>query len=269
MSNLSAIVEIEYRSNLADFVDLVSLRIMNQTIRLPLFLSLIAAAALVGCSSSNESASKAVDLFDGKTLSGWQNFGGGKFFVENGEIVGETAPILPNSFLATEKMYGDFELEVEFLVDPLLNSGIQIRSHVYEEETTTIRWGGRFKADGTKDVRERVWEKGRFWGYQVEIDPTERAWSGTLYEEGARGFLHTPGENEEGMKAFKPNEWNHFKIVAKGDHFQTWLNGVQVADVHDDDQASGYIALQLHGIGNNKQKVGKQVRWRNIKLTEL
>ncbi len=234
-----------------------------------IFLSALILTVTLALSGCGDTSSKVVELFDGKTLNGWQNFGGGKFFVEEGAIVGETAPLLPNSFLATEKEYGDFELEVEFLIDPLLNSGIQIRSHVYDEETTTMRWGGKFKADGSKDVVERVWEKGRFWGYQIEIDPTDRAWSGTLYEEGARGFLHTPGESEEAMKAFKPSQWNHFRIIAKGDRFQTWLNGVPVADVRDEDQASGYIALQLHGVGKNAEKVGKQVRWRNIKLTEL
>ena len=227
------------------------------------------ALSLAACSSSDEPATETVDLFNGSTLDGWQNFGGGKFYVEDGTIVGEAAPDLPNSFLATNEMYGDFELEVEFKVDPLLNSGIQIRSHVYEEETTTVRWGGTFKPDGSRNVKDRVWEKGRFWGYQIEIDPTDRAWSGTLYEEGARGFLHTPGEDEAAKKAFKGGEWNHFRIIANGDHFQTWLNGVPVADVHDDDQASGYIALQLHGIGNNKEKIGEKVRWRNIKLKSL
>jgi len=223
--------------------------------------------AILACSPSPNS--ETVELFDGKSLEGWQNFGGGKFYVEDGAIVGEAAPGLPNSFLATDKMYDDFELEVEFKIDPLLNSGIQIRSNVYDKETTTIRWGGRFREDGSKDVRERTWEAGRFWGYQVEIDPTDRGWSGTLYEEGARGFLHTPGENEEAKKAFKPGEWNHFRIIADGDHFKTWLNGVPVADVRDSNQATGYIALQLHGIGNNKEKIGQKVRWRNIKLKEL
>lgn len=222
---------------------------------------------LAACSTSTKE--NVVELFDGQSLDGWQNFGGGKFYVEDGAIVGEAAPDLPNSFLATEEMYGDFELSVEFKVDPLLNSGIQIRSHVYDKETTTIRWGGRFNDDGSKDVRERVWEKGRFWGYQIEIDPTDRGWSGTLYEEGARGFLHTPGEDETAKEAFKSGEWNHFRIIANGDHFQTWLNGVPVADVHDDDQASGYIALQLHGIGKNKEKIGQKVRWRNIRLKHL
>ena len=131
-------------------------------------------ALLVSCSpptnaelGSGNVAAEAVDLFDGETLNGWQNFGGGNFYVEDGTIVGEAAPGLPNSFLATNEMYGDFELEVEFKVDPLLNSGIQIRSKTYPEETTTMRWGGRFKEDGSKDIIEKVWEKDRFWGYQI------------------------------------------------------------------------------------------------------
>ena len=221
------------------------------------------------CCPADRAPSKAVDLFDGESLEGWQNFGGGNFYVEDGAIVGQATMGLPNSFLATDAMYDDFELEVEFLVDPLLNSGIQIRSNTYQAETSTTRWGGRFKPDGSKDTRERVWPAGRFWGYQIEIDPTERAWSGTVYEEGGRGFLHPPGENEEAKKAFRQGEWNHFRIIAHGDHFQTWLNGVPVADVHDDLTATGYIALQLHGIGNNAEKEGIKVRWRNIRLTEL
>ncbi len=223
---------------------------------------------MTGCGSSGGESS-GVALFDGETLDGWQNFGGGNFYVADGAIVGEAAPGLPNSFLATNEQYDNFELEVEFKIDALLNSGIQIRSGTYAEETKTVRWGGRFKPDGSRDVKDRVWEKGRFWGYQIEIDPTERAWSGTVYEEGGRGFLHTPGENETGMKAFKPDDWNHFRIVANGDRFQTWLNGVPVADVRDDLTATGYIALQLHGIGKNKEKIGQKVRWRNIQLTEL
>ena len=49
---------------------------------------------------------------------------------------------------------------------------------------------------------------------------------------------------------------------------QTWLNGVPIADVHDDMTPTGYIALQLHGIGNNTEKIGQKVRWRNIILTQ-
>tara|TARA_Y100000588_G_scaffold360708_2_gene420865 strand:- start:3132 stop:3854 length:723 start_codon:yes stop_codon:yes gene_type:complete len=231
--------------------------------------SFLLVLGLTACSPIQELDEGPINLFNGTDLAGWQNFGGGKFFVEDGTIVGESAPGLPNSFLATEKMYPDFELEVEFKIHPLLNSGIQIRSNTYAEETTTIRWGGRFKTDGSRDVRERVWGKGRFWGYQVEIDPTDRNWTGTLYEEGARGFLHNPNEATAPEGTFKPYEWNHFRIVAKGDRMQTWLNGVAIADVQDDLTSTGYIALQLHGIGNNKEKIGKKVSWKNIKLTKL
>jgi hypothetical protein len=231
-------------------------------------ISTLALPFLVACSPSKDSTSNAIELFNGTSLDGWQNFGGGKFYVEDGMIVGEAAAGFPNSFLATNEMYQDFELNVDFKVDPLLNSGIQIRSNVYPEETTTIRWGGTFKEDGTKDVKERVWEKGRFWGYQVEIDPTDRGWTGTLYEEGARGFLHNPDQDKAPAGTFKPNEWNHFRIVVKGDHFQTWLNGVAVADVHDSFTPTGYIALQLHGIGNDKEKIGEKVWWKNIRLTQ-
>ena len=216
-----------------------------------------------------KSNSQAVDLFDGETLEGWQNFGGGKFFVEDGAIVGEAAPNLPNSFLATKTKYQDFELEVEFKVDPLLNSGIQIRSNTYPEETTTMRWGGKFKEDGSKNLAERVWEKDRFWGYQIEIDPSARAWTGTLYEEGGRGFLHSPDEAKAPAGTFKAEDWNRLRIVVKGDHFQVWLNGVQTADVHDGLTPTGYIALQLHGIGKNKAKIGQKVRWRKIRLKSL
>ncbi len=216
--------------------------------------------------ASDEKAAprKVVELFDGKTLEGWKNFGGGKFYVEDGAIVGEAAPGHPNSFLATEKTYGDFELEAEFKIDPLLNSGIQIRSKVYDKETKTVRWNGRLKADGSKEVSDRVWEKGRFWGYQIEIDPSDRGWTGALYEEAGRGYLHAPDKSS----AFRPNEWNKLRIIADGDHFRTWLNGVPIVDMRDGLTAEGHIALQLHGIGKNREKAGQKIRFRNLRLLQ-
>ncbi len=232
----------------------------------------LAAAALtltfitLGCSPQQQE-SPIIELFDGESLDGWVNHGGGNFYVKDGAIVGEATTGLPNSFLRTEQTYDNFELTLEMRIDPLLNSGIQIRSNIYSEPTTTMRWGGQLNEDGTKaGLQERTWEAGRFWGYQVEIDPTSRGWSGALYEEGARGFLHPPGNHEEALKL---NAWNTYRIIANGDHFQTWINGVPIADVHDDATASGYIALQLHGIGQNKEKIGQTVRIRNVQLKQL
>jgi len=225
--------------------------------------------ALIGCRSEVEPQAEeeagVVELFDGESLDGWRNFGGGNFYVEEGAIVGEATTGLPNSFLATEETYDDFELEVEFKVDPRLNSGVQIRSNVYPEETTTTRWNGRFDEDGERQLSERVWEEGRFWGYQVEIDPSERGWTGALYEEAGRGFLHAPEKTD----AFKPGAWNHFRILADGETLKTWLNGEPVAEVEDDLTARGHVALQLHGIGNNEEKEGATVQWRGLRLREI
>ena len=71
-------------------------------------------------------------LFDGKSLAGWKQHGGkAKYRVEEEQIVGSSVPNTSNSFLCTEKEYGDFILELEFKVHPQLNSGVQIRSQVF------------------------------------------------------------------------------------------------------------------------------------------
>lgn len=236
---------------------------INRALIVTLLVSVLLPVVGIGSPRSDQSF---VELFDGKTLDGWQNFGGGKFYVDNGEIVGDSLPGFPNSFLATKDRYDNFELEVDFMIDPLINSGIQIRSDVYAEKTTTVRWGGQLKPDGSKDVRTVTWDKGRFWGYQVEIDPAEKCWTGSVYEEAGRGFLQTPVST---AKLYHFEKWNHFRILANGGRIQTWLNGTLVADLQDDLTPTGYIALQLHGVANFKEKVGQKVRWKNIRVRAL
>lgn len=214
-------------------------------------------------------ASETVKLFDGKTLDGWFKHGGGKFYVEDGAIVGETVVGLPNSFLATERTFRNFVLEVDFKVDPALNSGVQIRSNIYSQATTTRRFGGTYDQNGTPIVREITWPEGRFWGYQIEIDPTPRGWTACVYEEGGRGFLHPPGEIKAVNQVFKADDWNHLRIDANGGRIRTWLNGLPVVDIFDTLTAEGFIGLQLHGIRNDEKKAGKKVRWRNLRLTEI
>jgi hypothetical protein len=210
-----------------------------------------------------------ITLFNGSDLDGWVNYGGGKFYVEDECIVGEALIGLPNTFLHTENKYQNFELEFDVKLDTVLNSGVQIRSNIYQKNTETIRWGGRFNENGEKMTIDRKWTAGRFWGYQIEIDPTSRSWTGAIYEEGGRGFLHTPGINDAVKTAFKPLEWNHLKVRVKDNHIQSWVNGVMVGDVYDDLTSNGYIALQLHGIGKNSLKANKKIRWKNIQMKPL
>jgi len=198
-------------------------------------------------------------IFDGKTLEGWVQAGGkATYKVEDGAVVGTAVPKTPNSFLCTRKQYGDFVLELEFKVDPSLNSGVQIRSHVYEKDTMVeIRGKKREKKAGT------------VYGYQVEIDPSERAYTGGLYDEARRGWLNDLKDNEAAREAFRQGKWNKFRIICKGDSIKTWVNGVPAAELKDSMTARGFIALQVHGVGKHKDRVGKQVRWRNIRLKEL
>src|SRR5437868_15098297 len=178
-----------------------------------------------------------VQLFNGKDLDGWVQRGGkAKYRAEDGQIVGASVPNTGNSFLCTKRDYADFILELEFKVDPPLNSGVQVRSHCFEEEKTVELAG--------KKVRIPA---GRVHGYQVEIDPSDRAWTGGIYDEGRRGWLVKLEDNERARKAFKHNEWNHFKIECKSDSIKTWLNDVPAADLKDNITPKGLIALQVHG----------------------
>jgi hypothetical protein len=196
-------------------------------------------------------------LFNGKNLDGWVQRGGkAKYHVEEGQIVGTCVPNTGNSFLCTKRNYADFILELEFKVNPKLNSGVQIRSHCFDEKKT-------LEANGKKITIPA----GRVHGYQVEIDPSERAWTGGIYDEGRRGWLNDLKKNEAARKAFKQNEWNTFRIECRGDSIKTWLNGVAAADLKDAMTPSGFIALQVHAVG--KEEEPREVRFRNLRLKEL
>lgn len=228
----------------------------------------LATLALAGCAGAGTGAGAAEDgwrpLVDGRTLDGWYVQGPqGGFTVEDGMIVGTTAPnTVGTSFLVTEDQYDDFILEADVKIDPGINSGIQIRSHVHERDTTTTYLSGRLER------RERDWPAGKVYGYQVEVDPSERAWTGGFYEEGLRGWLQPLTENPAARAAFRPGEWNTLRIEARGDHFRTWVNGVPAADHRDDRAREGFIGLQLHAVGN-PEHVGKKVYWRNLRIREL
>lgn len=179
-----------------------------------------------------------VSLFDGKSLDGWRKTGGGATYrIEGDAIVGEVGPGA-NTFLCTKKTYGDFIFKVEMKLDVPGNSGIQFRSHQ--------RHGN-----------------GRVFGYQCEIDPSERAWSGGIYDESRRGWLFPLKDHPKAQKAFKLNGWNEYVIQAIGPALKTWINGVPCADLIDTADLEGFIALQVHA--------GKQgrIRWRNIRIKDL
>ncbi|WP_409187220.1 DUF1080 domain-containing protein [Antarcticibacterium sp. 1MA-6-2] len=197
----------------------------------------------VSCSDSKKETNKGIALFNGEDLQGWTQKGGEAVYkIEDDVIIGETVSNTPNSFLTTDKMYDDFILELEYKVDPSMNSGIQIRSN---------------SLPGYQD--------GRVHGYQVEIDPSERAYSGGIYDEARRGWLVNLDNNQKAQQAFKQNEWNKVRVEAIGDTIKTWLNDVPAAYLIDDMTPEGFIALQVHSIGNEEEP-GKHIMWKNIRI---
>lgn len=193
--------------------------------------------------SCKQQGSEWKDLFNGKNLDGWVKLNGtAEYRVEDDMIVGVSEMNTPNTFLATTETYGDFILEFDFKVDDGLNSGVQFRSLSLPE-----------------------YNNGRVHGYQFEIDPSDRSWTGGVYDEARRGWIYPMNYNPEGENAFKKGEWNSARIEAIGNSIRTWVNGVECANLLDNTTTEGFIALQVHSI-NNEELAGKTVSWRNIRI---
>jgi len=213
------------------------------------WISILTAALLTGSTST---ADEWNELFNGKDLSHWENpYDWGKAEIVDGEIHLTTEK--SKWFLSTVKEYSDFIFEVEVkMPEGTCNSGFMFRSHK---------------------------SKNRIFGYQAEVDPSGRKWSGGLYDEGRRGWFISPNrdhaESEEAKKesiaafreragdCFKRHGWNKYRIECRGDHIRISVNGVTTTDVHDQKDAKGYIALQHHG------EKGQIYRFRNIRIMEL
>jgi hypothetical protein len=183
-------------------------------------------------------------LFDGQTLNGWKTLGGGADYkVIDGTIVGSSRPGVPNSFLVTEKTFGDFILDFDVRQDVgPTNSGVQFRSLSTPE-----------------------FENGRVHGYQTDIDPSERQWSGGIYEEAQRGWFYTGEMNPPGKTLYRFGQWNHYRIEAIGPRLRVWINEKPAADVIDAATASGFIGLQVHSI-EKPEDAGRTTTWKNLDI---
>jgi hypothetical protein len=197
-------------------------------------------STFIGQSQKNAPKPSWESLFNGKNLKGWTQLNGtAKYTVKDGTVIGSTVLGSPNSFLCTDKLYSNFILEFEVKVDESLNSGVQIRS------------------ESTKE-----YQNGRVHGYQIEIDPSTRAWSAGIYDEGRRGWLNTLDKNKTAGAAFKHNDWNKYRVEAIGDTIRTWINGVAAANLVDDMTPTGFIALQVHSV----KAADLHVTWKNIRI---
>ncbi|PRY90404.1 uncharacterized protein DUF1080 [Mongoliibacter ruber] len=218
-----------------------------KAIKLIYFLTLISILTY-SCQSptNNKQEDGWTDLFNGKDLSGWKTvMGAADFQVEDDVIIGFAKANTPNTFLVTEEDYTDFILELDLKIENLSsNSGVMVR--------------GQFDPSARDG-------NGLVYGYQIEADPTERAWSGGLYDEARRGWLYPLDLNPDAKSAFKMNEWNHYRIEAIGNEIKTWINGQEVSYVVDEMDTKGHIGLQVHSI-NNPDDEGNKTYFRNVRV---
>jgi hypothetical protein len=176
-------------------------------------------------------AGAAEDLFDGKTLKGWD--GDVKWWrVEEGAITGGslTQKVPQNMFLATAKSYSNFDLTLKLKLTGvpgtgMINSGVQLRS---------------LRVPGSTEMS----------GYQV--DAGEGYW-GKLYDESRRRkVIGEPVDPAAAESAVKKDQWNDYHIRAEGPRIRAWINGVATVDYTETEPniaQDGFIALQIHGGG--------------------
>lgn len=204
---------------------------------------LLLTAMIMMLASCTQQGPNWIDLFNGENLEGWEKLNGtAEYRIGDNTIIGISEMNTPNTFLATTATYGDFILEFDFKVDDGLNSGVQFRSLSLPE-----------------------YNNGRVHGYQFEIDPSDRAWTGGVYDEARRGWIYPLNYNPEGQQAFMNEVWNSARIEAIGNSIRTWVNGVECSNLLDNTTSEGIIALQVHSI-NNEELAGKTVSWRNIRI---
>lgn len=214
---------------------------------LKLTFSILSIFVLIGCSSPPKEAEDGwKNLFTGTDLSGWKAVAGtATFEVVDSTIVGTSVAGSPNTFLVADGMFTDFILELDLKVEHTTsNSGVMAR--------------GQFDPAAREG-------QGLVFGYQIEADPSQRAWSGGVYDEARRGWLYPLDLNPAAKSAFKIGEFNHYRIEAIGDEIKTWINGQAVAYVVDDMDSIGFVALQVHSVRDSSE-AGRKTYFKNVKI---
>lgn len=219
----------------------------GEGIFVPRLVALILSAMLLSAGTAQSQSGRGDpwrDITPRAGLAGWHMAGGDAVFsAANGELIGSAAPGPNNSWLVSNEDFGDFILEFEARTDLALNSGVMIRGQSRPE-----------------------YRDGVVFGYQAEIDPSSRRWSGGIYDEQRRAWLYTLGRNEAARRAFRPGQWNRYRVEAIGDRLRTFVNGVPAADIVDEADARGFIAFQVHAISDEQAAKGASVRFRRVRV---
>jgi hypothetical protein len=204
---------------------------------------LLIALLSISVSSCNKTETQAwQDLFNGENLDGWVIKDGlAEAWVEDRMIVSEQTDSLNFTYLVFDQEFSDFILEIEAKLTGPLNSGVLIRG-----------------------ISDPDMLNGRIQGFQMEIDQTERKWTGGIYEELGRKWL-TPLEGmEEALEAYTVSDWNHYRIEAIQDTFKIWVNGIPTTHLIDGKTAKGMIGFQIHKLAPDVEP--DTLRIKNVRI---
>lgn len=173
------------------------------------------------------------EIFDGKSLNGWEIVGGGRWTAEKGVLSGECKQADEQGILVYKDPVKDFTASLEFRISEG-NSGFYFRT-------------------------ERIAEQPLVKGMQAEIDAIDDV--AGIWETAGRGWVFKPTPELHAKTGFKPGEWSKMEVSAIGSHYKVTLNGQTVTDIEDPvGRREGYVALQLHG------GMDMKVDFRRIKL---
>ena len=247
-------------------ITIPKLKMIRKTLTLVLCLFGFACAESKN-SESKDTKMKATPLVECAKFQNWQNiypYGEAKLKDQEVHLISGGG----NWFYLTKRKYKDFILEAEIKmpdVKEYSNSGIIFRAQIGEKNGKPVAVG-----------------------YQAEVDPSDRKWSGGLYDQGRRAWLHpkhekrsnpdadfeknlSPEWTEERAKAYKHLEWNRYRIECRGSEIKIFVNDILTTHVIDRKDAEGYLGIQHHG-SQAFAKSGDRsntVKFRNLRVTEL
>ncbi|MEO7145474.1 MAG: DUF1080 domain-containing protein [Bryobacteraceae bacterium] len=156
--------------------------------------------------TSNESSHDWKLLFDGTTLDGWEQHGGGDFSAHNGAIV---CPGTSAGWLGTSQTYSDYILKLQFRGAATVNSGVFLRS----------------QKEGQPHIT----------GYELQI------WD---YQPKGYNTGSLVGTAKAEAVKILPDQWNNYTITTDGNHYTIVLNGKTLLDTRDSKHLSGVIGFQ-------------------------
>jgi len=188
------------------------------------------------------------NMLDGKDFQNWKVINDeDNVWIEDGAILAHpVANTTESTYLCTKKIFDDFIFESEAIIEGSLHSNFIIRGIEKNNEHAKVYLSG----------------------YQVKIDPTERRWTGGIFDALDKKIVwyYPLTESEEARSAFKFKEWNKYRIEAIGDSIKVWVNDIATCNLVHNRYTKGCIGIKVHSIGNFPQLEKVFMRFKNLRI---